>query len=33
MRNRKYPYLHIPDVNLNEYDALIESSLLQEGAS
>jgi len=29
----KIPDLHIPDVDLNEYDALIESSLFQEGAS
>ena len=26
------PELHIPQVDLNEYDALIESNLLQEGA-
>jgi len=29
----KIPELHIPEVDLNEYDALIEYSLLQEGAS
>ena len=29
----KVPELHIPHVDLNEYDSLIESSLLQEGSS
>ena len=29
----KIPELHIPDVDLNEYDALIGYNLLQEGAS
>jgi len=29
----KIPDLHIPDVDLNEYDALIDSGLLQEGSS
>ncbi len=29
----KVPELHIPHVDLNEYDSLIESSLFQEGAS
>ena len=29
----KIPELHIPQVDLNEYDALIESDVFQEGAS